>query len=485
MKLSELLEDNGTVMHSQSDLDIKGLTADSRSVQPGYLFAALPGTVSDGRTFIPEALSRGATTILSLDGTTLDHDTIPVITDANPRRRFSLMAAKYFAAQPATIAAVTGTNGKTSVAHFLRQIWAYGSFNAAAMGTLGIISDAVHEAGNLTTPDPVTLHQQLARLHDSGVDHLVMEASSHGLDQFRLDGVKVKAAGFTNLSRDHLDYHGSMVTYFNAKCRLFSDLLVDGGHAVINADTEKCADLIRLCEQKGHAVLTFGRNGEALKLLTAQPVSEGQSVSLSIEGKTEQLIFPLAGDFQVMNALCAAGLAMATGMNTSAVVDSLQQLEGVSGRLEYIGRRNNGASVYVDYAHTPSALATVINALKPHTKGQLAVVFGAGGDRDAGKRKLMGQAATAADVIYVTDDNPRTEDPAAIRAEVLKGCPESQEFADRAEAITAAVADLDSDDVLLVAGKGHETGQIIGTEVLPFDDRDVSRTAIQQANAKS
>ena len=472
-------------MHSQSDLDITGLTADSRQVKPGFLFAALPGSTTDGRTFIPEALKRGAAAILSLEGTALEDDTIPLVTDANPRRRFSFMASKYFTVQPATVAAVTGTNGKTSVAHFLRQIWAHGGLNAAAMGTLGIVSDGLCETGSLTTPDPVTLHQKLALLHDNGVDHLVMEASSHGLDQYRLDGVKVSAAAFTNLSRDHLDYHGSMAAYFAAKQRLFSDLLADGGHAVINADAEESADLVSLCEQRGHSVLTYGRNGQAVKLVSAEPSSRVQSIILKIGGKTFELDLPLAGDFQVMNALCAAGLAIATGVNTTDAVDALQHLEGVPGRLEHVGRRNNGASVYVDYAHTPSALTTAIKALKPHTKGQLAVVIGAGGDRDTGKRELMGQAAKAAHMIFVTDDNPRTEDPAAIRAEVLKGCPGAQEIADRAEAIAAAVSNLGRDDVLLVAGKGHETGQIVGTDVIPFDDRDVSRAAIKHADAKS
>ena len=472
-------------MQSLSDLDIKGLTADSRMVQPGFLFAALPGTVADGRMYIPQALDHGAVAILAPVGTGFDEETVPIITHANPRRQFSLMAAKYYAAQPKIIAAVTGTNGKTSVAYFLQQIWACNGLRAAAMGTLGVVSDKVNEAGNLTTPDPVTLHQKLATLHGQGIDHLAMEASSHGLDQYRLDGVRVTAAAFTNLSRDHLDYHGTLDAYLAAKRRLFSDIVTEGGSAVLNADVDEYADLVEVCKQRRLNVITYGRHGDQLRLESTEPGPDGQTITLRVDGKAERLTLPLVGDFQVMNALCATGLALATGMAAPAALKALQQLKGVPGRLECVGRRGNGAAVYVDYAHTPSALTTVIGALGPHVKGRLTVAFGVGGDRDAGKRKLMGQAVAAADGVYVTDDNPRTEDPASIRADVLKGCPHAQEFDDRSDAIHAAVAALDADDVLLVAGKGHETGQIVGTETLPFDDRDVSRMAIKRADEKA
>ncbi len=462
-----------------TDLDITGMTADSQSVEPGFLFAALPGSKVDGRAFIDEAVERGASTVLAPDGTSLDRDDIQLITDANPRRLFAQLAAKYFVTQPEIAVAVTGTNGKTSVAQFVRQIWQHAGHQAAALGTLGVVSDDLSASGSLTTPDPVTLHKLLADLAERGVDHLALEASSHGLDQFRLDGVKISAAAFTNLSRDHLDYHGTMDAYLNAKIRLFSDVLIPGGVAVLNADTRECASLKSACHARGHTAITYGYAGDAIRLVSATAAAHGQDLDLLLHGKVEHVTLPLAGSFQAMNALCAAGLALATGVTSEHVIEALAELVGVPGRLEWIGSTKHGASVFVDYAHTPGALSTALEALRPHTQNRLAVVFGAGGDRDAGKRPLMGQAARdAADTVYITDDNPRSEDPALIRAAILADSDKAIEVGDRADAIESAVTALGAGDALLIAGKGHETGQIVGDTVLPFDDRDVARAAL-------
>ncbi len=473
-------------MQKLTDMNITGLTADSRAVEPGYLFAALPGSKVDGRSYIAEAVTNGASAILAPEGTTLDDLDVPLITDTNPRRTFARLAATYYKAQPEITVAVTGTNGKTSVAHFVQQIWQHAGHTAATLGTLGITSSTGHVAGNLTTPDPVSLHKTLADLTDQGVDHLAMEASSHGLDQFRLDGVRVSAAGFTNLSRDHLDYHGSMDAYLAAKLRLFSEVLVPGGVAVVNADADACETITQLCKSRDICVITYGRNGRAIQLLDATPAGAGQTIDVVILDKRHRISIPLAGSFQVMNALCAAGLALATGIDASIVVSALEKLTGVPGRLENIGSKGDTATVFVDYAHTPDALETALAALRPHTTGQLAVVFGAGGDRDAGKRPLMGHAASdLADVVYVTDDNPRGEDPASIRAQILSDCIGATEVADRAAAIETAISALKPGDTLLIAGKGHETGQIVGDKVLPFDDRAVAAEILERMDDPS
>lgn len=485
MQLSELFEDDAPRMQRLTDLDVTGLTADSRGVEPGFLFAALPGSQADGRAFIGDAVKRGAVAVLAPDGTTLDDTSIQLITDANPRLRFSQVAARYYAAQPEVTAAVTGTNGKTSVAHFLQQIWAHAGLTAASLGTLGVVSSAGNIKSRLTTPDPVSLHKVLADLHEQGVDHLALEASSHGLDQFRLDGVKVRAAAFTNLSRDHLDYHGSMDAYLAAKLRLFTDVLVRGGAAVVNADAPECDTIVAACKTSAHDVLTYGFAGKDIQLTSVEASAHGQALSISILGQSESFALPLVGHFQVMNALCAAGLALATGMDSDQVIEALSVLKGVPGRMEYVGSRANGAMVFVDYAHTPDALATALEALRPHTDARLLVVFGAGGNRDKGKRALMGKAAQVADIIYVTDDNPRTENPRAIRAEILKTCDKAIEIGYRREAIGKAISNLSDGDILLIAGKGHETGQIVGEKTQPFDDRDVARTALKNAEARS
>ena len=464
------------------DLDITGLTADSRAVRPGFLFAALPGTAADGRSYILDAVKRGATAVLAPPGTDLAANradaagnVVRLITDSNPRRRFALMAARFFGAQPETVAAVTGTNGKTSVAHFTQQIWTQLGFKAGYIGTLGAFGPGLHLDGSLTTPDAAKLHTLLAEMAERGMTHLAMEASSHGLHQFRVDGVKIATAGFTNMTRDHLDYHGSMAAYMAAKLRLFSDVMIDGGTAVLNADSSEYAAFEAACKLRGHRILGYGKAGASLHLASSKIEGASQVLDLFILEKPYRVRLPLAGAFQVANALCALGLVLAGGADPATAVAALELLHGVPGRLERVGLKG-GVPIYVDYAHTPDALETVLLALRPHASGKLAVVFGCGGDRDKGKRRLMGEVANRlADVIYVTDDNPRTEIAAAIRAEVLQGCPGAKEIGDRTEAIAAAVKALSAGDVLLVAGKGHETGQIVGSNVIPFNDADVVR----------
>jgi UDP-N-acetylmuramoyl-L-alanyl-D-glutamate--2,6-diaminopimelate ligase len=482
VRLSELLEELGMDQRALKDLDITGLTADSRAVKPGFLFAALPGATLDGRSYISDAVKRGATAVLAPPGTDLASarantagNVVRLITDSNPRRRFALMAARFFGAQPNTVAAVTGTNGKTSVAHFTQQIWTQLGFKAGYIGTLGAFGPGLHLEGSLTTPDAAKLHTLLADMAQRGMTHLAMEASSHGLHQFRVDGVKIAIAGFTNMTRDHLDYHGSMAAYMAAKLRLFSDVMIDGGTAVLNADSSEFAAFETACKLRGHRILRYGKAGAELRLVGVQIDGATQVLELSVLEKSYRVRLPLAGTFQVANALCALGFAIAGGADPALAVAALGHLRGVPGRLERAGIKGD-APIYVDYAHTPDALETVLNALRPHASGKLAVVFGCGGDRDKGKRRLMGQVAKRlADVIYVTDDNPRSENAATIRSEVMQGCPGAMEIGDRAEAIAAAIKALSAGDVLLVAGKGHETGQIIGTKVIPFNDADVVR----------
>lgn len=475
------------------DVDITGITADSREVQPGYLFAAFPGAQSDGRTFIREAIERGARAVLVPSDTDLSafsdeqaREISLLIADPNPRRRFAQMAAYFFGAQPETTVAVTGTNGKTSVAGFTSQIWAAAGKAAGSLGTLGAFGPGVSIPGRLTTPDPVRLHGILKQMADARITHLAMEASSHGLDQYRLDGVTLKAAGFTNLTRDHLDYHHSMGAYLRAKTRLFTELLPEDGTAVINRDCPAGAALIDAVRDTGRTVLTYGKATEDgslpdLALLAAEAVPEGQTLHLSVLGQTASVTVPLVGSFQAYNLLCALGLVIATGLDVQAALAALPQIKGIPGRMEFVGSTASGAGVVVDYAHTPDALETALTALRPHASGKLAVVFGCGGDRDAGKRLPMGEIAfRLADTVIVTDDNPRTEDPTAIREQVMAGCPYARDIADRRNAIAEAMAGLQAGDVLLVAGKGHENGQIIGEQTIPFDDRVAVRLLLHE-----
>ena len=477
MRLSKLIP--GT--DPRRDPTITGLTADSRQVRPGYLFAALPGHQADGRNFIPDAVARGAVAVLTAPRPQLAArcgDAL-LIEDRNPRRRLAQMAAAFHGAQPAVMVAVTGTNGKTSVVEGCRQIWRRLGMNAASMGTLGTVRADGDGGGSLTTPDPVTLHDTLATLAADGYDHLAIEASSHGLDQYRLDGIALVAAAFTNLSQDHLDYHGDMDGYMRAKTRLFTEILPREGTAVLNRDSRHFQSLVDLAVERGQKIVSFGRQAAAdLCLEAAIPGRSGQEIAVRTACGHYHIHLPLIGGFQAHNALAAAALTIAAGADEAAVIDSLTALVGAPGRLQLVARSAQGAAILVDYAHTPDALATMLNAIRPHVAGRLAVVFGCGGDRDPGKRPMMGAAATDhADLVWLTDDNPRGEDPATIRAAARAGCPQATEIGDRAEAIAAAIAALGPDDLLVVAGKGHEPGQIVGDRVLPFDDSKVARAA--------
>jgi UDP-N-acetylmuramoyl-L-alanyl-D-glutamate--2,6-diaminopimelate ligase len=459
-------------------LEVAGITADSRQVVPGDLFAALPGVKVDGRRYIAEAVERGAVAVLAPDGTDWPPGVPPrpLILDAEPRRRLARMAAALAGPQPKTVVAVTGTNGKTSTVEFLRQLWTDAGLRAASLGTLGVIAPGFDPGPGLTTPDPVTLAETLAGLARTGVARAAIEASSHGLDQYRLDGVTLAAAGFTNLTRDHLDYHGSEAAYRRAKLRLFETLLPGGSPVVANADMDAVtlAALHDLAARRGMDLRTVGSAGTALRLVRTTPRPDGQVLTVERAGVVRDIVLTLPGRFQADNALMAAALAEVLGLHDA--LDRLPALRGVRGRLELAARLPNGAAVYVDYAHTPDALERLLSALRPHTAGKLHVVFGAGGDRDRGKRPLMGAAAAKfADGVIVTDDNPRSENPAAIRAAVREACPAARDIGDRTQAIAAALEMLGPGDVLAVAGKGHEQGQTIAGTVIPFDDVSVVR----------
>jgi UDP-N-acetylmuramyl-tripeptide synthetase/UDP-N-acetylmuramoyl-tripeptide--D-alanyl-D-alanine ligase len=460
---------------------ICGLSADSRLLRPGMLFAALPGTVADGRAFITDALTAGATALLVEAGSPLPalNDNITVVETTHIRQTLPHLAAAYYQhRQPACVTAVTGTNGKTSTASFLRQIWAHLGLPAASLGTLGLVAPGIDSPGKSTTPDPISLQATLANLADAGVNHLCMEASSHGLSQHRLDGVRLAAAAFTNITRDHMDYHHTLEAYFATKCRLFSELLPADGTAVLNADDASFPALKAIAQDRGLAVISYGERADDLRLERREPSISGQRLNLRVMGTPMAVDLPLAGAFQAANALTALGLALACGAKKTAAVHALEHLQGVPGRLEKVGD-HNGASVFVDYAHTPDALEVVLLALRPHVSGKLVVVFGCGGDRDAGKRPLMGAiAARLADRVIVTDDNPRSENAAEIRRQILIGCPNAEVIADRRHAIIAAVGALQAGDIVLIAGKGHESGQIIGDHVIAFDDRDEARAAM-------
>ncbi|NMM44527.1 UDP-N-acetylmuramoyl-L-alanyl-D-glutamate--2,6-diaminopimelate ligase [Rhodospirillaceae bacterium KN72] len=467
------------------DIPLTGLTADSRKVRPGYLFAAIPGTVADGAAFISDAIARGAVAILAPPG--IDTWTIganvTLVSDANPRRRLARMAAAFYTPQPDTIVGVTGTNGKSSVAGFTRQIWTAMGLRSCSIGTLGIEGPGYEGGEGLTTPDPVDLHREMAAMALAGTDHVAMEASSHGLDQHRMDGVRFSAAAFTNLSHEHLDYHHSMEAYRQAKLRLFEELVPRGGTCIVNTCAAEHDTIANIASDRGLRMISYGLVNGMIRCIEASEQRGGYAAVLDVMGERVPVDFPLPGRFQLENALAALGLVIATGSDPRIAAQTLSRLEGVRGRLQLAGSRVNGARVFVDYAHKAEALKTVLTTLRPFVKGRLVVAFGCGGDRDTGKRPVMGRyAAEFADAVIVTDDNPRTEDAASIRKEVLAGCPDATEIGDRAEAIAAAVAGLGPEDVLLIAGKGHETGQKIGTEILPFDDFEQARTAIAAAD---
>ena len=479
MKLRDLFSGDAIIGAQHADVAVSGIAVDSRAVKPGDAFFALAGVKTDGARFIDQAIASGAVAVVS-DRVPENDARAVFIAVSNPRRALALAAARFYPRQPQTIAAVTGTSGKTSVAVFTRQIWQQLGLAAASIGTIGLVSPKRTVYGSLTTPDPIALHRSLDEIAGEGVTHLAFEASSHGLDQHRLDGVRVNAGAFTNLSRDHMDYHPTVEHYLAAKLRLFTDLVVDGGAAVIAADHDHSAAVIEAARLRKLRILTVGRGGDAIRLRDAQVDGFAQKLSLEHDGQIHQVRLPLVGDFQIENAMVAAGLVIATGSEPARVFAALENLQGAPGRLEFVGERN-GAPVFVDYAHKPDALAKALEALRPYTKRKLVVVFGAGGDRDAGKRPLMGAiAAENADTVIVTDDNPRSENPASIRAAIMAAAKGATDIADRNEAIRTAVAGLQAGDALLIAGKGHETGQIVGDQVLPFSDHEAAIAALAE-----
>jgi UDP-N-acetylmuramoyl-L-alanyl-D-glutamate--2,6-diaminopimelate ligase len=479
MSLGTLLGGEVTLSPAQAGLMVSGLTCDSRRVKPGDVFFALAGTRVDGANFIRDAVAKGAGAVIAAGGVEAQG---PVLQHANPRRLLALAASRFYHAQPDVCVAVTGTNGKTSVVSFVRQIWQALENRAASLGTVGVVGPEGEEYLTHTTPDPVELHAILARLKREGrVSHLALEASSHGLAQYRLDGVKFAAGAFTNITRDHLDYHSSFENYFAAKMRLFDELLPSGAPAVIHADTPQANDVIATAEARGLKVFTVGEKGTFLKLAERKQEGFGQALRILHEGRAHRLILPLAGDFQAFNALVAAGLVLATGGSAEKTFRALAGLKGAKGRLEKVATTKTGAPIFVDYAHTPDALETVLKTLRPYVRKRLIAVFGCGGDRDKGKRPQMGEVVgRLADIGYVTDDNPRSEDPASIRAEIMRAFPQGIEIGDREKAIHVAVESLEEGDLLLIAGKGHETGQTIGTEVKPFSDHEVVRAAVRE-----
>ena len=481
MTLGDLLGRDAKLSDSLRRLPILGLASDSRAVKPGYLFAALPGVKTDGARFIADALRRGAAAILVPEGAKPAAGSAAIVEDSDPRRRLALIAARFFGAQPQATVAVTGTNGKTSVASFVRQLWAGEGLKAASIGTVGVVSPSGATTLAHTTPDPIELHRILAALAKGGVTHLALEASSHGLQQRRLDGVALLAGAFTNISRDHLDYHASFEDYFAQKLRLFTELLPQGAAAVIDVDTEPGKNVAAVAGAKGLRLVTVGWNGASLRLLAAERDGFAQRLAVEHEDKAYHVRLPLVGAFQASNALVAAGLVIATGTGAATVLPLLETLRGARGRLDLAGTGRGGAPIFIDYAHTPDALAKALDALRPYVERNLVVVFGCGGDRDKGKRPEMGKVAvTKADRAIVTDDNPRSEDPAEIRRQILAAAPDALEIGDRASAIAEAIAGLERGDVLLVAGKGHETGQTVGAKVIPFSDHDAVDAALKQ-----
>ena len=467
MKLSQLIG-------GSDDAAVTGFAIDHRKVAPGTVFGAFRGARFNGEEFIEDAVRSGAVAVVAAPGAHVEGAVH--VSDDNPRERFAALAAQFFAPFPDVAVAVTGTNGKTSTVEMTRQLWRMAGHHSASIGTLGVTTADDRVYTGLTTPDVVTFLSNVAGLAREGVTHLAFEASSHGLTQYRTEGLPVAAAAFTNLGRDHLDYHGDMGAYLTAKLRLFSEVLSPEGTAVVWADDLEAGRVIDLARARGNKLVTVGTRGGTLRLVDRTPTLLGQGLVIEADGVTHHVRLPLIGGYQAANALVAAGLVIATGGDVAGAIANLSRLQPVPGRLERAAIARSGAPVYVDYAHTPDALEAAIAALKPHAGGRLVVVFGAGGDRDAGKRETMGQVAnTQADVVIVTDDNPRTEDPATIRAAILRGAPGAREIGDRREAIAAAVQEAGAEDIVLIAGKGHEQGQVVGDLVLPFDDVTVAR----------
>ena len=483
MRLSDIL-DLEESDRALAEREVGGVAFDSRKVRPGDVFFALTGVKDDGLKHAAEALSRGAVAVVSerdAAGGALADGPAPFVRTADARAALAEAARRLHPLEPGTVVAVTGTSGKTSVSAFVRQIWTALGCEAASLGTTGVVSRPLTVYGSLTTPDPLTLHETLDKLARAGVTHLALEASSHGLDQRRLDGVKLAAGAFTNLTRDHMDYHASAEDYLVAKLRLFRELLPESAPAIIDADSAIAPRVIEAAAAAKLSVMTVGAKGEAIRLVSAERDGLGSALEIIFGGRARKVRLPLPGDFQISNALVAAGLCIATGSEADAVFKALQGLQGAPGRLERIGEIR-GASVFVDYAHKPDALEKALSALRPYVSGRLIVAFGCGGDRDAGKRPIMGEIATRlADVVIVTDDNPRSENPASIRAQILSAAPGAIEIGDRAAAIRAGVDRLRPGDALVVAGKGHEIGQIVGDRTLPFSDAEETRAALRGA----
>jgi UDP-N-acetylmuramoyl-L-alanyl-D-glutamate--2,6-diaminopimelate ligase len=490
MRLQNLTERGETALARGADREVLGLTMDSREVKQGFLFVAIPGTQQDGRAFLQNAIAAGATSVLVPEGTDLTAipENVAVLTAPNIRRALSSVASRFYPRQPACIAAVTGTSGKTSTVQFARQLWTKDGHKSASLGTLGLISPDENHYGSLTTPDPVTLHKILDETAEKNVTHLAMEASSHGIELNRLDFVRLQIAAFTNLGRDHMDYHVTEENYFTAKRRLFTDLLPRGSTAVLNADSPYFAQLLATCAERGHKVIGFGAKSDDIRLLAQNPDPRGQILKLKIFGKAYEIRLPLIGAFQAWNALCALGIALGTGVPQDKAMATLEKLEGVPGRLELIGHTKSGGTVFVDYAHKPPALESVLETLRPHitshSGARLHVAFGCGGNRDKGKRPIMGEIAQRlADEVIVTDDNPRKEEADTIRKEILAGCkasPHLREIGDRALAIEEGIKALRKNDILVIAGKGHEEGQIVGDKILPFNDAEVARRFLKK-----
>ena len=460
-----------------SDVPVTGVTCDSRAVKAGMIFAALPGTATDGRKFVASAIENGAAAILTTDGVKAS---VPVIASAEPRLDYAHLASAFYPKQPDTLVAMTGTNGKSSTVEFLRQIWAHAGRKAACFGTLGVSSYDGYKPLTHTTPDALSLHQTLNDLTRSGVTHAAMEASSHGLKQYRLDAVKVTAAGFSNLTQDHFDYHPDMADYFEAKSRLFTQLTPKDAPVVINTNDEYGRKLVSICEARGQDVMQVGWRGEHIRIDELMPHGASQRLTLIVNGACHKIELPLAGEFQSLNAVAALGLAMKTGVSLDDGLEGLTKLTGVAGRMERAGQTKDGAPIFVDFAHTEDGLDKLLRGLRPHIMGKLVIVFGCGGDRDPDKRAKMGAAAAhMADEVIVTDDNPRTEDAKTIRSAVMKGCPNAANIGDRAAAIAKGISRLGPRDGLVIAGKGHEQGQIIGTKVIPFNDVEEVQKALQ------
>lgn len=488
MQIAKLMKPNKVVVKQAFDCEITGLSLDSRKVEPGHLFIAVPGTHLDGRTFIEDALKRGAKALL-IPANTQDISIpagIAVYTADDMRAAAAAIAATFYPRQPENIAAITGTSGKTSTAQFTMELWGALGYRAASIGTLGLVTPEGSHYGSLTTPDAITLHKLLDEVVQQKITHVAMETSSVGLVQKRLDQVKFQIGAFTNLSRDHLDYHKTMEDYFAAKVLLFTNFLPEGSVAVLNADIPEYEILANHSRNRLHKIISFGKQGNDIRLLDFEPTAHGQRMRIEVLGKNYDVQLPVIGSFQVWNSLCALGLIIGSGGDPQKAIAGLEKLSGVPGRLQLIGKTAKGGAVFVDYAHKPDAMQNVLNGLRPHVaahKGaKLGIVFGCGGNRDTGKRPIMGEIAQRlADWVIVTDDNPRNEDPALIRRAVLAGCAQKtnlREIGDRALAIQEGVNNLDANDILVIAGKGHEVGQIVGDKTLPFDDAAVAREAM-------